>query len=109
MELDQKERQKKRDKERKAEREKARKERRKKRREREPMKKDKDKAKAVGGEMVGIAFIYWSDTDNRYELKIDNKLKGYSSGAKDPDHSTGRETLKKIAEDKGYTVLLMDG
>lgn len=73
------------------------------------MKKEKKQPKPIGGEMVGLAFIYWSDEDKRYELKIDNKLKGYTNGVKDPDHSTGRDTLKKIAMDKGYEVLLMDG
>lgn len=57
------------------------------------------------GELSGMAFLYWSEKDKRYELKIDNTLKAYTSGAEDKDHKEGKEQLRKMAEDNGYTVL----
>lgn len=64
-----------------------------------------NKVKPVGGEMGGIAFIYWNEIEKRFELKIDNKLKAHSSGENKLEHLEGKENLGKIAEEKGYTVI----
>lgn len=65
------------------------------------MQKQANKPKPIGGEMGGLAFIYWSEADKRYELKIDNTLKAYTEG----DHESGKATLRSMAEEKGYKVL----
>jgi hypothetical protein len=65
------------------------------------MQKQATKPKPIGGEMGGLAFIYWSEQEKRYELKIDNKLKAYTEG----DHESGKPNLRELAEEKGYTVL----
>lgn len=65
----------------------------------------REETTAPGGEMVGYAFLYWNDSEERYELKINNKLIGYTSGEDRAEHDIGKETLGKMAKVKGYTVL----
>lgn len=64
-------------------------------------KENRNTGQATGGDLPHMAFIYWSNQEERYELKIDNILKAYS----DDDHEAGKELLKDMAEAKGYTVL----
>ena len=68
-------------------------------------KRKREKNTAPGGEMTGYAFLYWSESDKRYELKIDNKLKAYTSGDNQEEHDKGKETLRNMVKEKGYTVL----
>lgn len=68
-------------------------------------KKRKASGGPIGGEAAHMAFIYWSEQESRFELKIDNILKGYTSGEEDPEHVEGKAILSKMAEDKGYTVI----
>lgn len=68
--------------------------------------KGKEK-KALGGDMetAGVAFIYWSTKEERFELLINNKLKAYTDGKDLSDHEEAFDDLQKLAEDKGYTVV----
>lgn len=61
--------------------------------------------KAIGGEMGGLAFIYHNEIEKRYELKIDNKLKAYSSGKDEEEHKIGKQRLRLMAIEKGYRVV----
>jgi hypothetical protein len=54
-------------------------------------------------EVKGIAFIYKGKGD-RWELKIDNTLKGYTQGDNEAEHEIGKAKLRLLAEEKGYTV-----
>ena len=65
----------------------------------------REKRTAPGGEMTGYAFIYWNEMEERYELKINNKLIGYTSGEDKAEHEIGKETLGKMVKVKGYKVV----
>lgn len=75
------------------------------------MAKTKDKKRkekeitAPGGEMKSLAFIYWSELDKRYEMKIDNKLKAFTEGRSEKEHDNGKNNLEAMAEEKGYKVI----
>lgn len=56
------------------------------------------------GELSGLAFIYWNEVEDRYELKIENKLKAYSSGKDAEEHKIGKQKLRLMAIEKGYRV-----
>jgi hypothetical protein len=70
----------------------------------ETMAKDKRKRKTLGGDLYGMAFIYWNEIEKRYELKIENKLKAYTQGETKEDHDEAKKELRRLAEEKGYTV-----
>lgn len=62
--------------------------------------------KAIGGEMGGIAFLFRNEMEgNRWELKIDNKLKAYSQGDNEEEHKIGKQKLRLMAIEKGYRVV----
>jgi hypothetical protein len=50
-----------------------------------------------------------NETENRYELHIDGKLIGYTTGANEDEHKIGASTLKDMAEEKGHSVQMVEG
>lgn len=65
-------------------------------------KKFKSPLKNQTGEVFNIAFIYHNEMDNRWELKIGNKLKGHCAG--DSEDKAAVKALRNEVEPKGYTV-----
>ena len=54
---------------------------------------------------MSFAKINWSIKNDRYEMKIDGKLKAHTGKASKPsEHEAGLEYMKNLAEGKGYTV-----
>lgn len=50
--------------------------------------------------MDHIAFIKWSEKENRFELYIDRGLKAYSL----EPHEVGKKEMINLAKKNGYTV-----
>jgi hypothetical protein len=52
-----------------------------------------------------LAKIYWNPQTIRYELRILNVLKAYSTGKTQEIHEEGKALLCKLANENGYTVI----
>ena len=52
-----------------------------------------------------IAKVKWNEIEGRYELRILNQLKAYSSGEDRAKHEEGKKELCSMAKTKGYTVI----
>lgn len=51
-----------------------------------------------------FAYIEHNKAEERYELRIEGKLKAFTTG----DHEKGLHELISMVEEKGYTVVIKD-
>lgn len=52
-----------------------------------------------------VAKISWQAQDERYELRILNKLKAYTEGTTRAEHDAAKKELASLAHERGYTVI----
>lgn len=52
--------------------------------------------------MNNKAIITWVENEQRYELRIDDKLKAYTQD----DHAAGMNEMIEIVEKKGYVAIV---
>ena len=52
-----------------------------------------------------VAKVSWSELNQRYELRVLNKLVACSQGVTMEEHATGKAELVELGRSKGYEVV----